>query len=335
MKNASRITGRSGIASQMFENFKTMGWPQTILVTGEQNTEKKNFVLNAIQNALFENQLRSVHNLENIHDLLVMGEHPDYYAFSDTNIPIGKDSASAEKGSVRHLLRHFIPYAPHESKIRFVVFENAARIRDTAESALLKILEEPPKRTHFILRSHTSHDLKETIRSRCLIVPFVGAFTTKKVPVDPWDRFWFFSGQLDSSERKLIDQINWADTIKKLYDHFSYTNKDFLIFDSLGPINVKKHFPKATIEEHIKIVILNLLPLYFSLRDNLFEGKTPTIGPIRVPNMELAHCYGILINLRKLFFALRKKYFHTRSVNPLPIYYQFINKLTHFWIFKN
>ncbi len=305
-----------------------------MLVTGQQNAEKKNFVLNALEHALFENQLRSERSLANVHNLLAMGEHPDYYAFPDTNISIGQDGTSAEKGSVRHLLRHFIPYAPYESKIRFVVFDNAAKIRDTAESALLKVLEEPPRRTHFVLCSYTSHDLKETIRSRCLIIPFVERFEAKKVPTDPWDRFWFFSGQVGSSEQKIICQTNWDNTIKKLYDHLSYTNKDFLIFDSLGPVNVKKNFPKATVEEHIKIVILNLLPLYFSLRDNFLEGKTPTIGPVRIPKMELAHCYATLINLRRLFLALRKKYFHTRPVNPLPIYYQFITKLIKFWVFK-
>ncbi len=329
------IKKRSNIISRIFGNFTEKGWPPTILVVGYQYQTKINFVWNAIQQELFKQSLRGDRNLSDIKYLSSAGEHPDCYVFPNADISIGSNNSSVEEKTVRHLLHHFIPYAPRESKIRFVIFENAARIRDQAESALLKILEEPPKHTHFILCSQNPYDIKDTIRSRCFIIPFVEKYETQKVPSEPWKRFWFFSGQENSLEYHLICKIQWDEQIKNLYDHLSYTSKDFLILDSLGPDNVKKNFPKIPLDTRNKIVILNLLPLYFSLRDALFEGQIPTIGPIRIATLKTSYCYATLINLRKLFISLREKYFQTRPVNPLPCYYEFVNKFMNYWIFKN
>ena len=327
--------GRSDIAFKIFKNFEARGWPRSILVSGRQGIEKDHLVQDAIQNELWEKRIQEHQSLSHFEYLLAQNEHPDCYEFPDANIAIGEDGSSSEKGTIRHLLNHFIPYAPRESHKRFVYFKNASKIGDQAESALLKVLEEPPSHTHFILCSHSPYDLKETIRSRCLEVPFIEPHRPEKVPTDPWERFWSFSGQTGSHEYRAIQRTEWSEHIKDSYDRLSYGSKDFLIFDSLGPADIKKQFPKEQLETLNKILILNLLPLYFSLRDAMVEGKTPSIGPIQIPPMELSLNYGALFHLRKLFLSLRKKYFQTRAIHSLPVYYLFINRFMKYWSFKN
>ncbi|MBF0379088.1 MAG: DNA polymerase III subunit delta' [Desulfamplus sp.] len=56
---------------------------------------------------------------------------------------------------------------PHEAKMRMVMVEEAHTMNQEAANALLKILEEPPERTFFILIARELHELLPTIISRC------------------------------------------------------------------------------------------------------------------------------------------------------------------------
>jgi DNA polymerase III subunit delta' len=57
-----------------------------------------------------------------------------------------------------------------EGRTKVFVVEEADRMNEAAQSALLKTLEEPNDDTVFILISDDDQDLLETIRSRCRIV---------------------------------------------------------------------------------------------------------------------------------------------------------------------
>ncbi len=66
---------------------------------------------------------------------------------------------------------------PHEAKRRFFLIEEATSLKGPAANALLKTLEEPPPRTHFILGTVSADKLLPTIRSRCQKLVF-GALAT-------------------------------------------------------------------------------------------------------------------------------------------------------------
>lgn len=61
---------------------------------------------------------------------------------------------------------------PHEGKARVFLIEEAAALQGASANALLKTLEEPPARTHFILATIAPEKLLPTIRSRCQRVSF-------------------------------------------------------------------------------------------------------------------------------------------------------------------
>lgn len=58
---------------------------------------------------------------------------------------------------------------PNEAEYKIYVFYNADNMNVSAQNAFLKILEEPPRRTIFILSVKSSTSLLETIRSRVSI----------------------------------------------------------------------------------------------------------------------------------------------------------------------
>lgn len=64
-------------------------------------------------------------------------------------------------------IRNFISLTPAENGYRVVMIDGAEDMNKNAANALLKMLEEPPPRTIFLLISHAPGRLLPTIRSRC------------------------------------------------------------------------------------------------------------------------------------------------------------------------
>lgn len=62
---------------------------------------------------------------------------------------------------------------PHEAKFRMVLIQGADTMNQEASNALLKILEEPPERTFFVLTAEGTDTLLPTILSRCRQVKFL------------------------------------------------------------------------------------------------------------------------------------------------------------------
>ncbi len=94
------------------------------------------------------------------------------------------------KGSIRIAqirdLYGAITVKPHEAKFRMVLIQDSDAMNPEASNALLKILEEPPDRTFFVLTAETTDTLLQTILSRCRQVRFRPASveSIRKVLVD-------------------------------------------------------------------------------------------------------------------------------------------------------
>ena len=100
------------------------------------------------------------------------GVHPDFIQFPRRkNIAIGKEK-DPEDFTIRWLLSSRIPYKPHTSDYRVVLFPEANRINNEAETTLLKTLEEPPAHVVFILATTETHKIPETVLSRCEVYTF-------------------------------------------------------------------------------------------------------------------------------------------------------------------
>lgn len=84
---------------------------------------------------------------------------PDYLEY-DGSIPIGE---------FRDVIRPEIYRETFGKSGRVAVFLNAGLLSEAVQNAMLKVLEEPPENTHFILTGSESGILP-TVRSRCLIL---------------------------------------------------------------------------------------------------------------------------------------------------------------------
>lgn len=88
---------------------------------------------------------------------------------------IGRRTAESQDISVdqvRTLVLARAAYAPHEGRAKVIIVRRAEELSESAANALLKTLEEPGDRTHFVLVTSQPDALLPTIRSRTLTVRF-------------------------------------------------------------------------------------------------------------------------------------------------------------------
>jgi DNA polymerase-3 subunit delta' len=103
------------------------------------------------------------------------GLHPDYRQIEPESLAenVAEEQESDKKGGLQitvkevRQLNEFIGISSHRNGPKVIVIHPAEALNISAANALLKNLEEPPPRTHFLLVSHRSHALLPTIKSRC------------------------------------------------------------------------------------------------------------------------------------------------------------------------
>lgn len=98
------------------------------------------------------------------------GAHPAYWEF----VPVG---AVHRVGDVRHQWTHVASRTAAEGHVKVLRVVDADRMNEAAANAFLKVLEEPPPRTVWVLELADPEELPDTIVSRCRVVR-----------VSPWDR---------------------------------------------------------------------------------------------------------------------------------------------------
>jgi predicted secreted protein len=115
-------------------------------------------------------------------------EHPDLMVAAPerrrrVNAPVFEESDTSKETSIPTALVRAVAAdstrLPYEAPMRAVVFLDVDRTEPAAFSALLKILEEPPKKTRFLLTATRPRLLPPTILSRVTLQPMPGSTRTE------------------------------------------------------------------------------------------------------------------------------------------------------------
>lgn len=118
--------------------------------------------------------------------LIEAGSHPDLRFVeigqqeeSEESAESQEETPSAPKKPSRQIsvdriraLNDFVANTAYRGHAKVILISPAEAMHPSASNALLKILEEPPRGTHFLLVSHLADRLLPTIRSRCFQVGF-------------------------------------------------------------------------------------------------------------------------------------------------------------------
>jgi len=91
---------------------------------------------------------------------------------------------------------------PFEAKKRAIIIVDSETMKESAQNAFLKTLEEPPKNTSFILTSSHPERLLPTIRSRCMIIRF------RRLSLSEMKEFLEGAGKLTDEEVMLFSLLS-------------------------------------------------------------------------------------------------------------------------------
>jgi DNA polymerase-3 subunit delta' len=90
--------------------------------------------------------------------------HPDV-------VVVERETQQLKIEQVRELTQR-VQFHALESKRKVAIIDDADSMTPSAANAILKLLEEPPESTHFVLVTAAAHRLLPTIRSRCHRISF-------------------------------------------------------------------------------------------------------------------------------------------------------------------
>jgi len=147
-------------------------------------------------------------------------------------------------------------FRPFEGRKRVVIADDADAMMHPAQNALLKILEEPPSATIFILVSAIPDSLLPTVRSRCSLLRF-GTLTTEEVANQLIHRHGYTApdaraaaAEADGSmalalERRSVDLIEARAIAQRLLEHVARSKDPARRLEAAELIKAKTQMPSA------------------------------------------------------------------------------------------
>ena len=228
MENQERI---SQIAMKLISCAENKTLPQTILFYSSSLQNIDSLIFSFAKKLI--NPKRVIED-QRFKDICLTGQFPDF-------INVEKGLSGTVKIDDIHYVESLIQYAPYESENRIVYFRDAAAMTEQSQNAILKKIEEPPKRTFFFLAVNKRNSLLPTILSRSVSI-FVPGANTESDFSELLDCFPFLSDLVsDLGEDLFVSEknkftmfcsdINFDSliNIKKIYNEIS----DYSAFDSL------------------------------------------------------------------------------------------------------
>ncbi|MBV6494468.1 MAG: hypothetical protein LDLANPLL_02501 [Turneriella sp.] len=300
--------------------------PQTVIFEGDMTDAKAQHLRHLARDILFQNRRDASDTLALTSILVNEGRHPDLVEFLGESILIGPER-DAPPGTVRHLLRKILPYAPWKSNARVILFQDAAGIKNEAETALLKTLEEPKPKHYFFLNAQTADLLKETIRSRAVITRFVEPSTGEGLPADPWKRFYYLIGKRTLQEHELAI----IDVLRNAFDQLTYSVDDFSLLENAFFFTPKKLLEKETLLKQNRALNFAINPVYAALRDSLTEGKVSPLAPFALTRIPTANALEAAKLIQEYMRLLDERVFGNRPLNQSAIFYSFFFRFMPLW----
>ncbi len=153
----------SKIASTVKNFIESHRIPHAIMIEGESDSANLELALYIATAAVCSGEHSPCGACKNCH-LADIGSHPDITRVSALD---GKKFLSVAQ--IRELRADAFVKA-HQASHRVFILEDAHRMNEQAQNALLKVLEEPPKNVIFILLVPSKTMLLDTIISRCVLL---------------------------------------------------------------------------------------------------------------------------------------------------------------------
>jgi DNA polymerase-3 subunit delta' len=153
---------RENISRKIFGNFRGVKFPQAILLAGPSGSGKESIGKYLAGSILCEGDSPPCESCPSC-TMYRRDSHPSFIDIS----PEGGKVIKAER--IRNLKKE-LRLKEFYGNRRTILIQRTETLTKSGANSLLKILEEPPKNSHFILTASSPGKIPPTVRSRCIHV---------------------------------------------------------------------------------------------------------------------------------------------------------------------
>ena len=252
---------------RLYQNNKL---PNKILLSGDEGLGKStlgyhlvNFILSRNEQCNYDHNKFQINPENKSYKLIINGSNPNF-----TLIDILNGRKNIDIAQIRDLISN-LNKSSFNNKERFVVIDNIENLNINSTNALLKIIEEPPKNTFFILINNKRFILP-TLKSRCINYKI---FLSYESVIKVTNKL---IGE-DILEHINLDLLNYYSTPGKLYKFVkffetnNYNLKDYNLNELLRLIIKENLYKKDKLIRNISFEYLE-----FFLRKNMTSVKSKT-----------------------------------------------------------
>ena len=172
-----RLFGHAQATAMLASAYRSDRLPHALLLAGPEGVGKAtlafhlaNHLLKYPKAADAPAQLAGPDPASSLFRQVAIGAHPSVLHLTRPANDRTKGFKTAVTVEEIRRVNRFLSMTSHDGGYRVVVVDPADDMNTNAANALLKNLEEPPRKTVFILIAHTVGALLPTIRSRCQVV---------------------------------------------------------------------------------------------------------------------------------------------------------------------
>ncbi|MCC3306054.1 DNA polymerase III subunit delta' [Sneathiella sp. HT1-7] len=177
-RDTTHLIGHEEAEERFLDNFMSGRFHHAWLITGARGVGKATFAYRAAKFLLSQQaggggglfgppETLDVPEDDPALALMHAGSHPGLAVLRRQYDTKGKKFYTAIRVDDVRTLSPFFQLTASEGSWRIVIVDSVDDMNPSAANAILKTLEEPPKKTLFLLLSHTPAGLLPTIRSRC------------------------------------------------------------------------------------------------------------------------------------------------------------------------
>jgi DNA polymerase-3 subunit delta' len=174
--------------------------PQSIILSGKKGSGKSTLI-NHFLYYLFDKKNYDENNLElnvasDFHNQFINNIFPNIIYLN------GSDYNNNKIEDIRNL-KKIIYHTSISDKPRFIIFDDVELFNNNSLNSLLKIIEEPSEKNHFILIDNKSKPLLKTIYSRCLVFKIILNEDKRQNIIESLIKLFNLKVVIDTKESKL------------------------------------------------------------------------------------------------------------------------------------
>ena len=268
--NQTNLFSLDNYLSEFVELYKKKRLPTKILLSGDKGLGKSTLAFHLVNYILSINEEHpymvkefKINPDNKSYKLVINGSNPNILSVDTLS-----EKKNIDINQIRELINN-LNKSSFNNRERFIIIDNIETLNISSINALLKVLEEPPSNTYFILINNDRFILP-TLKSRCI---------NFKISLDYKTSLSVVNKILDNDIMKFInkDLINYYLTPGQIYhliEFFKIQKHDLKNYDleSFLKLVIKDNLYKK--DTLIKDIIFQYFEFYFLTKVKLAKSKT-------------------------------------------------------------